>query len=114
MTDLFFEIRRHKTHIFIDARDSAQVKDLKRIIEGIIKYPVEAQTLYKINDNGTQVLLEDSTILSTAGFDNTNARAQSPAVIGLQILGDQILQMEELSVPPPIPDAMRGGDGQSD
>ncbi|VDP10780.1 unnamed protein product [Heligmosomoides polygyrus] len=35
--ELFFEILREKQHVFCDAKDSAPVLELKRIVEGILK-----------------------------------------------------------------------------
>lgn len=41
-------IRRHKTTIFTDAKESTTVHELKRIVEGILKRPPEDQRLYKV------------------------------------------------------------------
>uniref|UniRef100_A0A8B9NPT6 Elongin B n=1 Tax=Accipiter nisus TaxID=211598 RepID=A0A8B9NPT6_9AVES len=41
-------IRRHKTTIFTDAKESSTVYELKRIVEGILKRPPEEQRLYKV------------------------------------------------------------------
>lgn len=41
-------IRRHKTTIFTDAKESTTVYELKRIVEGILKRPPEDQRLYKV------------------------------------------------------------------
>uniref|UniRef100_A0A669QQC3 Ubiquitin-like domain-containing protein n=1 Tax=Phasianus colchicus TaxID=9054 RepID=A0A669QQC3_PHACC len=41
-------IRRHKTTIFTDAKESSTVLELKRIVEGILKRPPEEQRLYKV------------------------------------------------------------------
>lgn len=42
-------IRRHKTTIFTDAKESTTVYELKRIVEGILKRPPEDQQLYKVS-----------------------------------------------------------------
>uniref|UniRef100_A0A8V0X6U2 Elongin B n=1 Tax=Gallus gallus TaxID=9031 RepID=A0A8V0X6U2_CHICK len=47
--DVFLMIRRHKTTIFTDAKESSTVLELKRIVEGILKRPPEEQRLYKMN-----------------------------------------------------------------
>lgn len=47
--DVFLMIRRHKTTIFTDAKESTSVYELKRIVEGILKRPPEDQRLYKVN-----------------------------------------------------------------
>ena len=41
-------IRRHKTTIFTDAKESTTVYELKRIVEGILKRAPEEQRLYKV------------------------------------------------------------------
>uniref|UniRef100_A0A4W2BP13 Elongin B n=1 Tax=Bos indicus x Bos taurus TaxID=30522 RepID=A0A4W2BP13_BOBOX len=45
--DVFLMIRRHKTTIFTDAKESSTVFELKRIVEGILKRPPDEQRLYK-------------------------------------------------------------------
>lgn len=42
-------IRRHKTTIFTDAKESTTVYELKRIVEGILKRSPEDQHLYKVS-----------------------------------------------------------------
>ena len=42
-------IRRQKTTIFTDAKESTTVYELKRIVEGILKRPPEDQRLYKVS-----------------------------------------------------------------
>ena len=41
-------IRRHKTTIFTDAKESTTVYELKRIVEGILKRAPEEQRLFKV------------------------------------------------------------------
>lgn len=48
LQDVFLMIRRHKTTIFTDAKESTTVYELKRIVEGILKRPPEDQRLYKV------------------------------------------------------------------
>ena len=40
-------IRRHKTTIFLDAKENNTVLELKKMIEGILKYKPEDQQLFK-------------------------------------------------------------------
>jgi len=42
-------IRRQKTTIFTDAKESTTVYELKRIVEGILKRAPEDQRLYKVS-----------------------------------------------------------------
>uniref|UniRef100_A0A671YKD2 Elongin-B n=1 Tax=Sparus aurata TaxID=8175 RepID=A0A671YKD2_SPAAU len=76
--DVFLMIRRHKTTIFTDAKESTTVYELKRIVEGILKRTPEDQRLYKDDQ-----LLEDSKTLGDCGFTNQTARPQAPATVGL-------------------------------
>lgn len=48
-------IRRHKTTIFTDAKESTTVYELKRIVEGILKRPPEDQRLYKVSYTHTTI-----------------------------------------------------------
>ena len=45
--DVFLMIRRKKTTIFTDAKESTTVLEVKKIIEGILKQKAEDQRLYK-------------------------------------------------------------------
>ena len=45
--DVFLMIRRKKTTIFTDAKESTTVLEVKRIVEGILKQKIEDQRLYK-------------------------------------------------------------------
>lgn len=49
-------IRRHKTTIFTDAKESSTVFELKRIVEGILKRPPDEQRLYKVRSRRFQAL----------------------------------------------------------
>jgi hypothetical protein len=49
-------IRRHKTTIFTDAKESSTVFELKRIVEGILKRPPDEQRLYKVRQAGASVV----------------------------------------------------------
>ena len=73
-------VRRHKTTMFLDAKESSTVLELKRMIEGILKRLPEDQRLYKGDG-----ILEDSKTLGDCGFTSNNAKAQQPADIGLAV-----------------------------
>uniref|UniRef100_A0A8C9CN26 Elongin-B n=1 Tax=Phocoena sinus TaxID=42100 RepID=A0A8C9CN26_PHOSS len=76
--DVFLMIRRHKTTIFTDAKESSTVFELKRTIEGILKRPPDEQRLYKDDQ-----LLDDGKTLGECGFTSQTARPQAPATVGL-------------------------------
>ena len=48
--DVFLMIRRHKTTVFLDAKENTSVLELKRMIEGITKKPPAEQRLYNKDD----------------------------------------------------------------
>ncbi|XP_061906214.1 elongin-B [Entelurus aequoreus] len=106
--DVFLMIRRHKTTIFTEAKESTSVYELKRIVEGILKRPPEEQVLYK-----DDMVLEDAQTLGNCGFTNQTARPQSPGTVGLAFrLDDSVEQLtiESFSIPPELPDVMKPQD----
>lgn len=80
--DVFLTVRRKKTTIFIDAKESWTVLQLKKAIEGILKFAPESQQLYK-----DDALLDDSKSLSESGFTSASSKAQAPATVGLAVKG---------------------------
>ncbi|KAG5263075.1 hypothetical protein AALO_G00282250 [Alosa alosa] len=110
--DVFLMIRRHKTTIFTDAKESTTVYELKRIVEGILKRAPEDQRLFK-----DEQLLDDSKTLGDYGYTNQTARPQAPATVGLafRLTGDTFepLQVEAFSSPPELPDVMKPQDSGS-
>ncbi|XP_026171792.1 elongin-B isoform X2 [Mastacembelus armatus] len=103
--DVFLMIRRHKTTIFTDAKESTTVYELKRIVEGILKRPPEDQRLFKDDQ-----LLEDSKTLGDCGFTNQTARPQAPATVDEMF---EQLHIEAFSSPPELPDVMKPQDSGS-
>jgi len=100
-------IRRHKTTIFLDAKENNTVYELKKMIEGILKFKPEDQQLFKDEE-----MIDDNKSLSDVGFTSGTARAQSPAEIGLAVKVDgsfEELKKTEYSSPPELPDVMKPG-----
>ncbi|CAI9172663.1 unnamed protein product [Rangifer tarandus platyrhynchus] len=111
MADVFLMIRRHKTTIFTDAKESSTVFELKRIVEGILKRPPDEQRLYKDDQ-----LLDDGKTLGECGFTSQTARPQAPATVGLAFRADEAfeaLRIEPFSSPPELPDVMKPQDSGS-
>ncbi|KAM9392129.1 elongin-B-like [Pholidichthys leucotaenia] len=109
--DVFLMIRRHKTTIFTDAKESTTVYELKRIVEGILKRAPEDQRLYK-----DDMILSDSQTLGCCGFTNQTARPQAPATVGLAFRQSDCfeqLRIESFSTPPELPDVMKPQDSGS-
>lgn len=50
--DVFLMVRRKKTTIFLDAKETTTVLDLKKMIEGITKKGPSDQQLYSKDDTG--------------------------------------------------------------
>ena len=50
--DVFLMVRRKKTTIFLDAKESSTVMDLKKMIEGITKKAPVDQQLFNKDDQG--------------------------------------------------------------
>lgn len=71
-------VRRKKTTIFLDAKETTSVIDLKRMIAGITKVPPENQRLFKDED-----VMDDKKALTDYNLNSATAKAQSPATIGL-------------------------------
>lgn len=106
--DVFLSIRRKKTTIFTDAKESTTILEVKKIIEGILKIDPSDQQLYK-----DLLVLDDNKSLADSGFTSSTAKAQSPALIGLAVKdGDAFeeLTIEEYSSPPELEDVMKQHD----
>ncbi|CAL2036638.1 CBN-ELB-1 protein [Caenorhabditis brenneri] len=107
--ELFFEVRRQKSHIYLDAEENQTVMDLKQMVAGITHDAVGSLELWKLDEDGRKsAILHDTATLVECGFSSTNAKAQSPAALGLRVTNsDESLEILCVSTPPPIPDAMR-------
>jgi transcription elongation factor B subunit 2 len=107
--DVFLMVRRHKTTIFLDAKESTQVLELKKMIQPVIKKVPEEIKLYKDDQN-----LDDHKTLGDCGFTSATARAQAPATIGMCFKNEdgdfEPLEIAALSVPPELPDVMKPQD----
>ncbi|XP_003747131.1 elongin-B [Galendromus occidentalis] len=106
--DVFVMVRRKQTTIFIDAKESTTILELKKMIQGILKVAPEEQQLFH-----NETLLEENKSLVDCGLNTNTARAQSPATIGLAI-GKEPLEITQLSLPPELPDVMKGQDSAVD
>nr|CAG4636681.1 EOG090X0JP1 [Eubosmina coregoni]SVE70192.1 EOG090X0JP1 [Eubosmina coregoni] len=104
---VYLMIRRKKTTIFTDAKETTNVSELKKIIQGITKVAPENQRLLKEDR-----VMEDSRCLADYGLISTTARAQSPASLTLTYRLDngdfESVDVTPLSSPPELPDVMKG------
>jgi len=104
---VFLMIRRKNATIFTDAKDTTTVKELKQMIEGILKVRPRDQCLYN-KDN--QVIPDDKQ-LQEIGITMSTAKAQSPAQLGLALRLEngefEELDITPYSSPPDLPDVMK-------
>lgn len=74
-------IRRQKLTLFIDAKESSTVLEVKKTIEGIIKVPPSHLRL--IIDSNKQPMDDDNQTLVDCGLSGTAAKAYSPVLMYL-------------------------------
>ncbi|XP_037948774.1 elongin-B [Teleopsis dalmanni] len=108
--DVFLMIRRQKTTIFTDAKENTSVKELKRMIEGILKVKTQDQQLF--NQENEEML--DDNPLQHYGITMASAKAQAPAQLGLAIRSEsgnfEPLEITPYSSPPDLPEVMKNQD----
>jgi len=107
--DVFLMVRRKKTTIFLDAKETTTVSDLKKMIEGITKKAPADQQLFNKDD----VVMEDDKSLLEYGLTSAGAKAQQPAEVGLAFRNEDGSWEEQektpYSNPPELPDVMKPG-----
>jgi len=106
-------VRRKKTTIFLDAKETTTVIDLKKMIEGITKKTPALQQLYNKDD----IVMDDDKSLFDYGLTSAVAKAQQPAEVGLAFRSDEgaweDLEKTPYSNPPELPDVMKPGQDSS-
>lgn len=104
-------VRRKKTTVFLDAKETTTVLELKKMIEGITKKAPHDQQLYNKDDT----VMDDDKTLSEYGLSSAVAKAQQPAEVGLAFKGEdggvgwEELEKTPYSTPPELPDVMKPG-----
>ena len=66
--------------MFLDAKESTSVADIKKMIQGITKKPVEDQQLQLCKE---EKLMEDNKTLGDYGLTSQTSKAQTPVLLGL-------------------------------
>ena len=74
-------VRRQKLTLFIDAKESSPVLEVKKIIEGIIKVP--ANNMRLILDSTKQPMDDENQTLADCGLSSATAKAYSPTLLYL-------------------------------
>lgn len=100
-------IRRKETTIFLDAKETTSVFELKRMVEGIVKRPPDSIRLYRDDQ-----IMDNNKTLGCYGLNSATAKAQSPATVGLAFKDKEsgkfeALEIAPLSSPPELPDVMK-------
>eukprot|EP00092_Neocalanus_flemingeri_P040038 GFUD01043608.1.p1 GENE.GFUD01043608.1~~GFUD01043608.1.p1 ORF type:complete len:120 (+),score=42.29 GFUD01043608.1:57-416(+) len=107
--DVFLMVRRKKSTIFLDAKETTTVLDLKKMIEGITKKSPGDQQLFNKEDT----VMDDDKSLNDYGLTSAVAKAQQPAEVGLAFRGDEggweEMEKTPYSTPPELPDVMKPG-----
>src|SRR5690625_1385915 len=75
-------IRRQNRTIFLDAKESTSVAEIKRQLEGITKYSVEEQLLLK-----DDITLRNDKQLRDYNITKSTAPSHSPVTLGLCLMG---------------------------
>lgn len=116
---IYLLVRRHKQNIFLEASESDTVLDIKLMLQGILKKEPQDQQLFYLKEaeesamsDEAMVLLQDNERLLDRGITANNAKAQSPARLGLCFRldsgsGFEALEISPYSNPPPLPDIMK-------
>ncbi|RWS14180.1 RNA polymerase II transcription elongation factor-like protein [Dinothrombium tinctorium] len=108
--DVFLMVRRKKTTIFLDAKETTLVIELKKMIAGILKVSTEDQRLYYNKE-----LMDDSHYLSDYNLNASTAKAQCPAEVHLTLRDVktgkfEAIEITPLSTPPELPDVMKSAE----
>ena len=104
--DIYLTIRRKKTTIFIDSKESATLLEFKKSLAVLAKKSADEIKIYK-----DETLLEDNKTLKDQGVNSDNAKPQEPLTLYMQFKEDgQWEPFEKPDVytsPPELPDVMK-------
>ena len=101
--EVFLQIRRQKTTIFLTVKETTTVKEVKAMLHGIINTAVDDISLFNAEE---KVLAEDEKVLSDYGFLSTVCKAQKPGELMMVFKGEQKV-VTPYSNPPEMPEVMR-------
>jgi len=99
-------IKRKKTSICLDMKETSLVLEVKKLLEGVSKKtPEDIRLLYK------ETVLEDNKSMADCGLNKQTTKAQTPAVLGLVYRGMdgefEELDITPVSTPPELPTQMK-------
>jgi hypothetical protein len=101
--EVFLQIRRQKTTIFLTVKETATVKEVKAMLNGITNTAMEDICLFNAEE---KVLSDDEKVLSDYGFLSTVCKAQQPGELMMVFKGEQKV-VTPYSNPPEMPEVMR-------
>ena len=67
--DVFLMVRRQKLTLFLDAKETTRVADLKRMIEGITKQPADQMRLYNRDEQVSKIIEKPVAMMFLADLD---------------------------------------------
>ncbi|XP_009916316.1 elongin-B [Haliaeetus albicilla] len=108
MIDVHVMVHHHRTTIFTEAKETTTVHELKKVVEGILKRPLEEQQLYKDD----QLLDDDHRTLLDCGLSSRNCHPHVPAMVSLALFRPgngtfEPLCIDPLSSTPELPDVKK-------
>merc|ERR1712189_177954 len=104
--EVFLMIKRNKTAIFLDFKETQTVTELKKVLEGIVKKsPDDIRLVFN------KVILKDAKTLSDCGLTKAQTKAQTPAELGMAYRGMdgefEEVNIVPVSTPPELPVQMK-------
>ncbi|KAL3318245.1 hypothetical protein Ciccas_003095 [Cichlidogyrus casuarinus] len=105
--EVYLSIRRDNQTILLDAKETTLVRDIKQVIQNLLRVDVSNQMLMKDDKE-----LDDNATLAKCDLTSQSARAQAPALLGLRTRNNEDEPFEPLkykaySDPPELPDVMK-------
>eukprot|EP00800_Vazella_pourtalesii_P011873 TRINITY_DN28496_c0_g1_i1.p2 TRINITY_DN28496_c0_g1~~TRINITY_DN28496_c0_g1_i1.p2 ORF type:complete len:111 (+),score=35.63 TRINITY_DN28496_c0_g1_i1:105-437(+) len=109
--DIYLTIRRKKTTIFIDSKETATVLEFKKALSVLAKKDADDIRIYK-----EDIPLDDGKSLKDQGVTSDNAKPQEPLTLFMQFKEDGKWENFEkpagYTSPPELPDVMKTADKQ--
>eukprot|EP00092_Neocalanus_flemingeri_P064861 GFUD01078774.1.p1 GENE.GFUD01078774.1~~GFUD01078774.1.p1 ORF type:complete len:113 (-),score=21.82 GFUD01078774.1:261-599(-) len=100
--EVFLQVRRQKTTIFLTVNESTTGKELKAMLHGITKTPVEYINLF----NAEEKAFGDEKSLADFGLLSSMCKAQNPGEL-VMAFKEEPKVVTPYSNPPKMPEVMR-------
>ena len=99
--EVHLQIRRGKSTIFLSMEESSKVHEVKKMLEGVTKIPVNIINLLE-QHSSPPTILEDSAVLAECGLTAHRCTATHPAELVMRV-GQEPVLVEPYSKPPSNP-----------